>query len=881
MARAKGKDAPIKAPPKKKSRQSARNAIFNHAIIAIVTAVVGVFAMVGLVWWQLVVSTNEIHLTQQMNLLNQAYVGHFNGQIQEIRTRTNALASSPETIEALVSKDQARISALSERLTQQHGYAKRIEIFAKGEAQVDTRGAAAISFAALDVIERAETTAFVGPEISNTQPDLLFVAQPILQDGMVRGVIFIALDKAGLLFEPLSAMGDTAKFGQVKILQQVKPSDNPTEVFTFGTAGASDNVIETQLAAPPWKMVFEPNYSALSPASQITSLITAAAVMLCFFLAGIAFSFSSLSNKVQKDCETLADYLRQLLRGRSASMEHYELPMFQQLAAGAAQAHDQFGAKGGRKGRKAGAGDPADLLAEDDDEPASDTIAVTDSKEAEEETPDSLLGDDDESFLEVNVAEDAKENFGIEVSEDVGPIEMGLDLADDIFRAYDIRGITTKNLTEDVVYWIGRAFAAEALSCDRDRVVIGRDGRHSSAPLRDALARGLNEGGCDVIDIGQVPTPLLYFGTHALDTGTGIMITGSHNPPDYNGLKMMIAGETLAEERIQKLKTRLHENELSDGEGEIEEMDLNDHYLDRVLESVAVAQPCKVVVDCGNGVAGELAPRLLEELGCEVVPLYCNIDGDFPNHHPDPAEPENLQDLIAVVKDEKADLGLAFDGDGDRLGVVTPSGEIIWPDKLLMLFAQDIVGRNPGADIIYDVKCSRHLNNLISEYGGRPIMWRTGHSHMKAKLKETGALLAGEFSGHICFAERWYGFDDALYSAARLLEIIGAENKSVDELFSQFPVTFATPELKIETTEKRKFEVISELAAKADWGDGTVTDIDGVRVDFADGWGLIRASNTSPVLSLRFEADGQGALDRIQKQFQDALTRIDASLKFR
>ncbi|MEJ2088705.1 MAG: phosphomannomutase/phosphoglucomutase, partial [Gammaproteobacteria bacterium] len=382
---------------------------------------------------------------------------------------------------------------------------------------------------------------------------------------------------------------------------------------------------------------------------------------------------------------------------------------------------------------------------------------------------------------------------------------MGLKLSPDIFRAYDIRGITNKNLSGEVVYWIGRAFAAEARAHDRERVVVGRDGRHSSEPLRDELARGLNEGGCDVVDIGEVPTPLLYFATYALDTGTGIMITGSHNPPNYNGLKMMIAGETLAEERIQGLRERIEQNRLDEGTGEIEEMDLTDHYLDRVLESVVVAQPCKVVIDCGNGVAGHVAPRLVEELGCEVVPLYCNVDGDFPNHHPDPADPANLQDLIDVVKDEHADIGLAFDGDGDRLGVVTPSGEIIWPDKLLMLFAQDIVGRNPGADIIYDVKCSRHLNNLISEYGGRPIMWRTGHSHMKAKLKETGALLAGEFSGHICFGERWYGFDDAIYSAARLLEIIGAEDKSVDELFAQFPVTYSTPELKIATTEAQKF----------------------------------------------------------------------------
>ncbi len=873
MARAKGKgkDEPIQA-PRKKSKNSASNAIWNHALIAIITAVVGVLVMVGLVWWQLVLNANQTALEQQMNVLNQAYTGYFNGQIQEIRTRTNALATAPETVDALISKDRRRMDELGERLVQQHGYARNIRIIPKDDIQKDdSRG---ISFAALSLIERAQTTPFAGPEISKSQEDLVFVAEPIEHSGVVRGVLFVALDKDGLLYRPLQEMGNTARFGRVKIVQQVSSSDAPAEVFAFGETGSAADAIHTPLSVPQWTLVFEPNYDALSPDNQITTLVTAAAVMLGFFLAGIAFSFSSLSAKVQRDADTLAGYLSQILRGRGASMDRYELPFFQQLAVGASQyAGRQRPSPGGARSSR-GRGDPADLLADDDEAPPSRT------KKQSSERDDLLDDDDDGSYLDVNVSKDARENFGIEVSENVGPIDMGLKLSDDIFRAYDIRGITTRNLTEDVVYWIGRSFAAEARSHDRERVVIGRDGRKSSSALRDALARGLNEGGCDVIDIGEVPTPLLYFATYALDTGTGIMITGSHNPPEYNGLKMMIAGETLAEDRIQALKRRLHDNDLSEGEGEIEEMDLSDHYLDRILESVAVAQPCKVVVDCGNGVAGHLAPRLIRELGCEVVPLYCNVDGSFPNHHPDPADPANLKDLIDVVKDEGADIGLAFDGDGDRLGVVTATGDIIWPDKLLMLFAQDIVGRNPGADIIYDVKCSRHLNNIISEYGGRPIMWRTGHSHMKAKLKETGALLAGEFSGHICFGERWYGFDDALYSAARLLEIIGAESRTVDELFAQFPVTYSTPEIKIETTEKHKFEVIDALAKGADWGDGTVTDIDGVRVDYADGWGLIRASNTSPVLTLRFEADGQSALDRIKNRFKRAINAIDPELSF-
>ncbi|MCR9277961.1 MAG: phosphomannomutase/phosphoglucomutase [Pseudomonadaceae bacterium] len=457
---------------------------------------------------------------------------------------------------------------------------------------------------------------------------------------------------------------------------------------------------------------------------------------------------------------------------------------------------------------------------------------------------------------------------------------MGIDLDEDIFRAYDIRGIVTDNLTEEVVYWVGRAFAAEALSKNATRVAVGRDGRHSSPLLRDALARGLMEGGADVVDVGEVPTPLLYYANFALDTGTGIMITGSHNPPEYNGLKMVIAGETLAEDRIQDLKRRLLEHDLSEGEGEMEEVELIDHYVDRVLDDVAIAQPLKVVVDCGNGVAGAVAPRLLRELGCEVIELYCEVDGDFPNHHPDPADPKNLDDLITVVGAENADLGLAFDGDGDRVGVITNRGQIVWPDKLMMLFARDIVGRNPGADIIYDVKCSRHLNALISEYGGRPIMWKTGHSHIKAKIKQTGALLGGEFSGHICFAERWYGFDDALYSAARLLEILGAESQDADSLFAEFPVTFTTPEIKIYTTESAKFTFMKQLGEQADWGDGTITSIDGIRVDYPDGWGLIRPSNTSPVLTLRFEADGESALDRIKDVFRTQLAAVDPAMTF-
>ncbi len=456
-----------------------------------------------------------------------------------------------------------------------------------------------------------------------------------------------------------------------------------------------------------------------------------------------------------------------------------------------------------------------------------------------------------------------------------------LPLDQDIFRAYDIRGITDTNLTQQVCYWIGRAFAAQAISQSQHTAALGRDGRLSSLGIEQALGQGLVDGGMHVTSVGQVPTPVLYYATHALETGTGIMITGSHNPPEYNGLKMMIGGVTLAEELIQMLYQRLQHNDLSNAEGSLEQADLSNQYIDSALATAKLARPLRVAVDCGNGVAGELAPKLIEALGCDVIPLFCEIDGNFPNHHPDPAEPENLQDLVNAVKTERADIGLAFDGDGDRLGVITPTGEIIWPDKMMMLFAQDIIARNPGTPVIFDVKCSKHLERIISEAGGDAIMWKTGHSHIKAKIKQTNAALAGEFSGHICFGERWYGFDDALYTAVRLLELLSQTELDADALFAQYPITFSTPEIKIHTTETRKFEVMDALVANQGFKDGRLTAIDGIRIDFDDRWGLIRPSNTSPVLSLRFEADSAEALERIQDEFQAQLSKVDNTLRFR
>ncbi len=455
--------------------------------------------------------------------------------------------------------------------------------------------------------------------------------------------------------------------------------------------------------------------------------------------------------------------------------------------------------------------------------------------------------------------------------------------APEIFKAYDIRGIVDQTLTPETARQIGRALGSEAQARKQKKIIVARDGRLSGPELIGALSQGIASTGTDVVNIGMVPTPVLYFATHHLGTQSGVMVTGSHNPPEYNGFKMVLGGDTLSGDDIQALKIRIENDDFNNGKGTISVADVRESYLDRITNDIKLERKMNLVVDCGNGVAGELAPELFRRLGCEVKELYCDIDGNFPNHHPDPSRPENLQELIkAVQSGDGVDVGLAFDGDGDRLGVVTPAGEIIWPDRQLILLARALLADNPGGEIIYDVKCSRTVEAAIREAGGKPTMWKTGHSFIKKKLKESGALLAGEMSGHIFYQERWYGFDDGLYTAARLLELLSRDKRSPTDVFADLPDAINTPELNIHFEEGEHHAVIKKLVAAANFPDATITTIDGLRADFDDGFGLVRASNTTPVLVLRFEGDTEAALSRIQSAFRTLLQKVapDAKLPF-
>ncbi len=449
-----------------------------------------------------------------------------------------------------------------------------------------------------------------------------------------------------------------------------------------------------------------------------------------------------------------------------------------------------------------------------------------------------------------------------------------------VFRAYDIRGMVDTVLTKELVYDIGRAIGSEAVERELKSIALARDGRISSPTLSATLAEGILSTGIDILDIGIVPTPVLYFAAHHIDSHSGVMLTASHNPANYNGVKIVLEGETLAGEKIQSLKKRIDAQHFqSNPAGTITENKMfSNEYIGVITDNMRIARPMKVVIDAGNGVAGELGPILLKTLGCEVIELFCDIDGSFPNHTPDPSKPENYTDLIAAVGHFQADVGLAFDGDGDRLGVVDSAGKIIWPDRQMMLFSTHILASNPGAEIIYDVKCTRLLAEHIKKLGGRASMWKTGHSFMKAKVKETGAVFAGEMSGHLFFNDRWFGFDDGIYAAARLMEILSEDSRTSAEVFADFPDSFNTPELNIPLEEGVNIALVKQLVSKANFPDGTITDIDGLRVDFADGFGLVRASNTTPSLVVRFEGDSKDALARIQEQFRQLILEVKADL---
>ena len=870
LGKKKAADASVdEKPAKKENARTAGPRLKRLSSVAMNQSLVVVLAgmiAVALLHFLVVQPSAQARFASLKALEADAAALRLNQYFDQVQKSINGLATQPHVIQALNSRNDIPVTEL--QLANFLPAIEEVHLFPYRDIPRASTGDGLLGFSGLELARRAETGQRLFPDaFPRDNRWFVQIAAPVRNptSNAVIGSLLIIFDTGQI--QPLLKVVNASLGGELALVQTVSGASR-TVVSNGSGSGSAES---RRLTNPDWTVAYTPaKVSAASVGTVMIAILVGAPALIAAIIIWVLLG--GAQKGLRQDVTALIQWAHKVFGG-----ERVKLPTFRwDMVASAgevlfrlSQVVDKRVAKAGEtaKPKPASSGKSGAGASKGSDEPLFQ----------DKDMPDIDMLDGDEDVLGFGTGDDTV--FGSGDTPDVE--EVGLpqvELSRDIFRAYDIRGIVGETLTAEGVQVIGRAIGSEALARGVDSLCIGYDGRHSSPDLAGALARGVMVAGCNVIHVGAVPTPVLYFATHELQTGSGVMVTGSHNPANYNGLKIMLGGESLSGEAIQKLYQRIQTGDFASGQGNQSSEDVRRAYLDRILGDIAVAAPLKVVVDAGNGIAGELGPMLIEELGCEVVPLYCDVDGDFPNHHPDPGKPANLTDLIARVESEGADIGLAFDGDGDRLGVVTDSGKIIWPDRLMMLFARDVVSRNPGTDVLYDVKCSRRLAGVISEAGGRPIMWKSGHSLMKAKMKETGALLAGEMSGHIFFGERWYGFDDGLYSAARLLEILGVEDRRSDEVFEDFPDDISTPELNVEVTDSAKFDIIARLGEAGDFGDGNISTIDGIRVDYADGWGLCRASNTTPALVLRFEAETEEALERIKSVFREQLRKAAPDL---
>ncbi|MBD8575363.1 phosphomannomutase/phosphoglucomutase [Pseudomonas syringae] len=838
-----------------------------HALLpGLVPALIGLCAAGLLVGISL--SGNPQHYQQQVQAWGSGQAAAVNLALRQIDADTRAAASNPAIARLVQGSEPLALKAAQTQFLYWDGLIGA-RISPRGLADTDDQGTVPVSFSTLDMLNKAIQGEPAAPEARKIGERWVIYSATAVRDAPgqpASGTLLLAFDLQRLIGALPPIPGEA---GQVTLSQQF--GNGPRQVFIQRGQASGDTVVNFDTGYPGWQLQFTPG-PALQGSPPWLLLALAALLALAGIMLGLYLNERALQRRISADARQLDQLLQELSGGKTVKSFGLSLPALEGLA----QALARFSLRGPHAGMSGTV--PSDKI-----DPAPGITEGSVAVSPPPSVPDDGLCDplfQDTDILDIDILDDNQNFLRSELSPPMNsPASVAPQLPDTIFRAYDIRGVVGDTLHAETAYWIGRAIGAQSLAENEPNVSVGRDGRLSGPELSQQLIKGLYDSGCHVSDVGLVPTPALYYAANVLAGKTGVMLTGSHNPKDYNGFKIVIAGDTLANEQIQALLQRIRSNDLPTGAGSVTQVNILDSYSSYIEKDIALARKLKVVVDCGNGAAGVIAPQLIEKLGCEVISLFEEVDGNFPNHHPDPGKLENLQDLIAKVRETGADLGLAFDGDGDRVGVVTNQGNVVYPDRLLMLFALDVLERNPGADIIFDVKCTRRLTPLISEHGGRPVMWKTGHSLIKKQMKKSGALLAGEMSGHIFFKERWFGFDDGIYSAARLLEILSQKTQDAETLFASFPEDISTPEINIKVTDVTKFSIIEALEKDAQWGDAKLTSIDGVRVDYPQGWGLVRASNTTPVLVLRFEAETEAELQRIQSVFHTELKKVAPDLE--
>lgn len=830
--------------PKKQVKTDRGQTLFALARFSLIFSVVALLAVAVIQYYLIIQVPSEKRTNRYLNTTLTSYAELVRLTATGSVEALTIASLRPELQNALKQQNLSAIHEQEKELSSRFPKVIGVRILLPQLLQTDLKSVPPITNVTLDLIRRAAKGEKLSPEVVHVgQPDqYVAIIQRVEDHGQLLGLIVAGFD-ISVINDALEKIQSVP--GYLELRQTFENVNHILGTHGDKALKVGEPLGRGRLKGTPWEMAYWPARDEDFSVYGDTLIFWVAISAMLILIAGLGFyGYYRLGKTVQMDAARL---LKLVIEAKSPHFPipngAFKLSIFSDLAHSLSR---------------------TGII----------TVGLAESSNIKPQMHPVTSGAGNEDNFQSPLME-SKDALDLQVLDEEEPLEV----PESIFREYDIRGIVDETLTPDIVREIGRAIGSEAFERGEQTVIVARDGRLSGPELLQALKEGLMASGRDVIDIGEVPTPVLYYATNHLDASSGVMLTGSHNPANYNGLKIVLAGETLSGEDIKKLYKRIVSDELLSGRGAQEVQDVTQDYIGEIVGDVALAQPLRVVIDCGNGVAANIAPQLFQSLGCEVIGLYCKVDGNFPNHHPDPSNPENMKEMIEIVKSEQADIGIAFDGDGDRLGVVDSAGNIIWPDMQMMLFSMDLLSRNPGSDIIFDVKCSRHLSATIRGHGGRPIMWKTGHSLIKAKMKETGALLAGERSGHFFFKERWYGFDDGLYAASRMLEILAADFRKSVDIFKVFPQTISTPELNVAISDTNKFKFVEKLVKHGRFGDGKINTIDGIRVDYPQGWGLVRASNTSPCLVIRFEADTEEEFTKIKGIFRKQMLKIDPEMQ--
>ncbi|MEW8226641.1 MAG: phosphomannomutase/phosphoglucomutase [Candidatus Thiodiazotropha endolucinida] len=822
-------------------QQGGGRTIRGYWLLGVLGLLILTVAAWSYLFYQNQVTTQASH-KQQVKSVAQILAGSISTILQQQSALIQGFARQPAIADLFIGFDEVGLASEQARLNRLVPEALRVRLLPTGFNEPDTSEMPNMGYASLLLLRKAEKSDAVLPaELHQfgTPHQHIAIASSIASDdgGQAGGVIHVAYS-IEMLKKLLSGVDNL--HGRIEV-QQALSANKPLAIIGMGDKPVDgvkpDSVIPVKGSI--WQVAYWGG-SGFKFDLMDNLLLVVPGLLLFLVTALLLLRLSQqMMNALKRDQQSILSLVEALVVGRPPKAQPAQLGDLQSTLEVMEHQIREYRSTQAEKGKS--------------------KRAIT--------TGDGGLGINlDEVMVQ------PQEETAIEVGTNV-------EIPSEIYRAYDIRGVVGESLNEEVVALLGQGIGSEIFEKGYQSIVVARDTRNSSERLQSALIQGLQASGRDVIDIGIVPTPLLYYAVHELDTECGVMVTGSHNPLQYNGLKLVVGGDSPTQDEIQDLRRLIDAGQLLQGDGSFDSQEIINEYIDRVISDTRLGQPLKVVVDCGNGAASVVAPELYRQLGCEVVELFCTPDGDFPNHHPDPGDPKNMQDLQKAVVQHQAALGIAFDGDGDRIGIVDSSGKLIWPDRLLMYLAIDILTREPGGDIIYDVKCSRHLANIVLSNGGRPLMWKSGHSMLKAKMKETHALLAGEFSGHILFAERWYGFDDGIYAGARLLEILSLDYRTSAEVFAELPESLSTPEYALEMEEGQAKEVMAAIEKLPDLPGARMVKIDGLRAEFEQGWGLVRASNTVPALLFRFEANSEEDLAHVQSIFRDMLGKIDPNLQ--